>query len=64
MPATGRSLIESYDNAMKRFDLKLKRGYRYVANPVREGAQTHFLFMKIWTQIMENIEKREKEGIS
>jgi hypothetical protein len=36
MPGSGRSFIEKYEDAMKRFDIKMERGYRFVANPVRE----------------------------
>jgi hypothetical protein len=36
LPATGRILIESYDEAMARFKLKHEREYRFVTNPLRE----------------------------
>ena len=32
-PGSGRNMIEPYDNMMKRFDLKFKRQYRFIANP-------------------------------
>jgi hypothetical protein len=35
-PPTGRILIESYDEAIDRFKLKMERPYRFVANPNRE----------------------------
>lgn len=35
----GRELIESLDDAAKRFDLKMERGYRFVINPLKEIVQ-------------------------
>jgi hypothetical protein len=34
--ATGRLYIEPYENIKERFDLKLKKEYRFKVNPLRE----------------------------
>ena len=34
--AEGRMYIESFEQTEKRFDRKLTRNYRFVANPMRE----------------------------
>jgi hypothetical protein len=43
-PPTGRILIESYDEAMERFKLKMERPYRFIANPERETQQLFYIF--------------------
>ena len=62
-PATGRILIESYDEAMDRFKLKMERPYRFIANPERETQQLFYIFHKILAQVEKNIAKREEQGI-
>ena len=64
LPGHGRSLIESYEDAMKRFDLKKDRGYRFIVNPLREDKQMIKNFMDIFQKIEENILEREAQGIS
>jgi hypothetical protein len=36
LPGRGRITIESYRDAMNRFELKRERKYRFVANPFKE----------------------------
>lgn len=64
MPASGRNLIESYDSAMARFELKQQRQYRFITSPTRERAQLLFMFQRLLSQVEMNIAKREREGIN
>ena len=63
MPAQGRSYIESYPDAMKRFEAKLGRDYRFVANPVRELQFTMNHALLLLQQVIRNIKEREAQGI-
>ena len=56
-------MIEPYDNMMKRFDLKFKRPYRFVANPQRELMQIASNAVMLFKQIELNIVERERKGI-
>jgi hypothetical protein len=58
-PPKGRILIESYDEAIDRFKLKMERQYRFVANPYRETQQLFFIFQRILEQVEQNIANRE-----
>jgi hypothetical protein len=46
-PAQGRLYIEPYEEAMERFDIKLKRNYRFVANPLRERMQIFYMYEEL-----------------
>lgn len=63
MPAQGRSYIESYPNAMKRFELKMERNYRFITNPIREEQFVMNHSIMLMHQIVKNIQEREAEGI-
>jgi len=63
MPAQGRSYIESYPDCAKRIDIKLKRPYRFVTNPVREQLMVTQSAMLLLQQMLRNIRAREAKGI-
>jgi hypothetical protein len=55
IPATGRIFLETFEDATKRFDLKMERAYRFVANPVREAQQLMYIFNTLLEQVERNI---------
>ncbi len=48
-------MIESMDDAAKRFDLKMERGYRFVINPMRELAHLQNMARRLMEQVEVNI---------
>jgi hypothetical protein len=60
--AEGRLYIESMEAAEKRFDRKLLRNYRFVANPMREQLTVLMNAKLLFAQVEKNIRTREEAG--
>ena len=54
--------IESMEKAEERFTRKLKREYRFVANPMREKLNVLMNMKLLFAQVQKNIHERELAG--
>jgi hypothetical protein len=61
--ATGRLYIEPYENIKERFDLKLKKEYRFKVNPLREHIGSITAANMLMQQLEKNIADREAKGV-
>ncbi|CDW83616.1 UNKNOWN [Stylonychia lemnae] len=64
VPSQGRFMIETYEEAMSRFDLKIERGYSFIISPEREYKNLLMMFQVMLDKMEQNIMKRQNDGIN
>lgn len=60
--AEGRLYIEPFAKTEERFDRKLLRNYRFVANPMREALTVQMNAKLLLAQVQRNIQAKELAG--